>query len=210
MKLIVYYTDTHEKLYKDYFLESIKDDYGFKIIAKKGHQHSLNGSYFSQGFNETTRDKINFLLDNLLESKENEIVLFSDVDIIFLGDIKEYIKGYDSFDMVFQNGFGGLNTGFFIMKNNQKVRTLLESVINECHKFDNDQIATNEIIKRYDLNITMFDDKIMSPANLIGQKIWSGENLIIPSTILVFHACWCVGVENKSKLLEYVRTYKKS
>lgn len=208
MKLVTFYTKTHEKMLKDFLIPSITED--FEIHQGTGEQKSQNGSYFSIGFKESTRDKIVFLHKVLLESEENEILLFSDVDIVFLKPIKEYLNNYLNYDMVFQKGYDGLNTGFFILKNTIDVRNLLLDVINNCHLYHDDQIALNDIIQRHpEIKYTNFDDRVLSPAAIIGYKIWSGEPLGIPEDTLVFHACWCAGVDNKIKLLSYVRDYRK-
>jgi hypothetical protein len=208
MKLVTFYTKTHEKMLKDFLIPSITED--FEIVQGVGEQKSQDGGYFSVGFNESTKDKMIFLHKTLLESKENEVLLFSDVDIIFLKPIKNYINNYLNYDMVFQKGYDGLNTGFFVLKNTVDIRNLLLDVINNCHLYHDDQIALNSIIQRHPkIKYTNFDDKILSPAALIGYKVWEGEFLKIPEDTLVFHACWCAGVDNKIKLLDYVRNYGK-
>jgi len=207
MKLVTFYTKTHEELLKGFLIPSITED--FDIIKECGQQKSVDGNYFSNGFNESTKDKIIFLYNTLLDSDENETILFSDVDIIFLNPIKSYLKKYSNYDMVFQKGYDGLNTGFFLLKNKDSVRNLLKNVINNCHQYHDDQLALNDIITKYnDINYTTFDDRILSPAAIIGSVIWSGENLNIPTDTLVFHACWCAGVDNKIKLLNYVKNYR--
>jgi hypothetical protein len=207
MRLITYYTDSHTYLYENYFISSIKDD--FEILCKIGDQISPDGNYFTTGFNETTKNKILFLFESLSGITENEFVLFSDVDIIFLNPISDYIKEYMDYDMVFQKGFGGLNTGFFILKNIPEVRNLLNSVVENCHHYHDDQIALNKLINKFNINYTTFNDRIMCPATVIGSKIWTDEQFIIPEETLVFHACWCAGVDNKIRLLNYVRDYKQ-
>jgi hypothetical protein len=175
MKLVTYYTDSHFDLYKNYFIPSIKDN--FEIFEKCGNQVCSEGSYFNPGFNETTKNKIEFLLESLEHLNEDEIVLFSDVDIVFLSPVKEYLDQYIEYDMVFQEGFGGLNTGFFIMKNKKPVKDLLKLVIDNCHLYHDDQVALNFLIKGSGLKYTVFDDKIMSSATIIGPRIW-GKSII--------------------------------
>lgn len=210
MKLITYYTETHKDLYENYFVNSLHNIHEFEVFKKCGTQHSTDGNYFSNGFNETTKDKILFLLETLEQSvNEDEVVLFSDVDVIFFSKIKSYFKRYQEYDMVFQNGIGGLNTGFFTIKNSEEVRKLLKNVVSNCHLFDNDQIALNFLIKSHNIKFTMFDDEIFSVAHTLGPKVWSDEEFILPDNVLVFHACWCAGVNKKKKLLDYVRNYRK-
>lgn len=209
MKLITYYTKTHEHMFNEFLINSLNLHNEFEVISSTGKQHSNDGNYFSEGFNETTKDKIIFLL-NVLENSvdENEFVLFSDVDIIFLKPIKNYLTQYFEYDIVFQNGFGGLNTGFFLLKNNNVIKKLLQDVIENCYLYDNDQITLNNVIKNHNVKFSMFGDEILSPAHILGPRIWNGEDLRIPNNTLVFHACWCEGTDKKIKLLEYVRNYK--
>jgi hypothetical protein len=210
MKLVTYYTKTHEILFEDYFINSLKNYNEFEILSSTGSQHSISGDYFSAGFNETTKDKIDFLL-NVLETScsEDEMVLFSDVDIIFIKPVKDYLSSFNDFDFVFQNGIGGLNTGFFIVKNNELSKNLLRDVIEKCHIYDNDQLALNALIGNHNVKFKMFGDEILSFAHLFGPKVWSGEKFNVPENTLIFHACWCAGIDNKIKLLDYVRDNTK-
>ena len=203
---ILYYT--HKQMFDEYFLPSIKKEDEFEIISKEGLQYSSDGNYFSNGFNETTRDKIKFLYDNIISLPDDEIILFSDVDVIFLKPLKSFLSNFINYDMVFQNGYGGLNTGFFLLKNKQEVRNLLKKVIDDCHLYENDQIALNDIIKHFNIEKVMFSDEILSTAAIIGTKIWDNDEFKIPENTLVFHACWCAGINNKINLLNYVRNNK--
>lgn len=208
MKLITFYTETHERLFSEFLMPSLSED--FELIKGSGLQKSQDGSYFSSGFTETTKDKITFLYNVLIETVENEVLLFCDVDIVFFKPIQDYLNEYSEYHMVFQKAYDGFNTGFFLLKNIGAVRSLLKDVINNCHLYHDDQLALNDIIQRYKtIKYTAFDDKILCPAASIGSKVWEGEELTIPEDTLVFHACWCAGVENKIKLLNYVRNYRK-
>ena len=208
MKLITFYTKTHERMLREFLIPSVTED--FELIVGSGRQKSQDGNYFSEGFNESTKDKLIFLYNVLQKSENNEVLLFADVDIIFLKPVMAYLKKYLEHDMVFQKAYPGLNTGFFLLKNKKEVRNLLKNVINNCHLYHDDQLALNDIIQKYILiKYTNFDDRILCPAAILGLKVWDGEELVISEDTLVFHACWCAGVDNKIKLLDYVRNYRK-
>lgn len=206
MILVSHYTDSHKELFDNYLSRSVKAEYGFEIVSNKGTQYSVDGKYNSTGFNETTRDKIHFLLEILEKRELFETILFCDVDIVFLKNPMEYFKKYEQYDMVFQNGYTEYNTGFFLLKNKAKVKELLREVVDTCHLFtkDNDQEAINTLIKKTTLKHTHFDDLIACPATYNGLQIWQGEELIIKNDPIAFHACWCSGVENKKRLLDFV------
>jgi hypothetical protein len=206
MKLITHFTDSHAELYEDFLLPSIKKDYNFEILSNRGQQYSLNGGYNTEGFNQTTRDKIKFLLDSLNSIEPFETALFCDVDIVFLQNPIQYFEKYEQYDMVFQNGYTEFNTGFFLLKNKVKVKELLKEVVENCHLYtkDNDQEAINTLIKKTTLKYTHFDSLIACPATYNGLKIWGGEEVILTNSPIAFHACWCSGVENKKSLLNKI------
>lgn len=201
LKILSYHTRTHQLLFDKFFKPSIKDTH--TLISKIGNQVSHNGEYFSNGFNQTMKDKIMCVRESLVNISENDFLLYSDVDVIFIEKIEDYIKNYYHFDLVFQKGYSGFNAGFFIVKNNKNVIEFLDEVISECHNHFDDQHAINYLITKYydKLNYAAFDDQIFSIAATNGGHIWQGGDIQFISNILVFHACWCVGIDNKIKLL---------
>lgn len=211
MKLLTYYTESHKKLLEGCFLPSIPAGDNFDLSIGTGTQHSEDGGYYSPGFARTTQDKISFILRNLSEMDNGERLLYSDCDVVFLKPVMKLLSEYEDFDMVFQNGYYQFNTGFFLMRNSLVVRTLLRETMNSCTMHSNDQDALNCLIETYresnvsTLRYTKFDRRVMSPANFIHPDMWTGQEITVPDSALVFHACWCVGIENKLRLLQSVR-----
>lgn len=205
MKLLTYRTDSHKTLLRECFLPSIFLEDCFEVEIGVGEQHSADGGYYSPGFNRTTEDKINFILSHLNAMDDGDRVLYSDCDVVFLKPVMKFLSEYEYFDMVFQNGYHQSNAGFFIMRNCQVVRTLLRDVVNHCNMYSNDQDALNMLIDRYSIRYTVFDSRVMSPANFIYPDLWTGQKISVPDSALVFHACWCVGVERKKLLLDMVK-----
>lgn len=206
MLIVSHYTESHKELLENYFLPSIKLQYNFQILTNKGNQHSVDGDYNSAGFNETTRDKIQFLLESLDRIEKFDALLFCDVDIVFFKDPTAYFKKYEQFDIVFQNGYTEFNTGFFLIKHKDKVKELLKEIVDKCHLYGNDQDAFNDLVKKTTLKYTHFDNLIACPATYNGLNVWNGEEIKITNDPIAFHACWCSGVENKKKLLTKVQS----
>jgi len=204
MKLLTYCTASHKTLLRECFLPSIfiKDE--FEVELGSGSQHSEVGAYNSPGFNQTTADKIGYILAKLEMMENDERILYSDCDVVFLKPVTKFLSEYENFDMVFQNGFYELNTGFMLIRNCQVVRTLLRDVIDRCDSRTHDQDALNAIIKRYSVRYTKFDSRVSCPAAFIYPQLWDGQKLPVTDAVLVFHACWCVGVERKKLLLDTV------
>ena len=205
MKLIVYFTESHAQMFNDYFRPSLRKSDNWDLIVGKGKQHSVNGNYFSKRFGDTVREKMAFLLHCLKGMEEGEISMFSDVDIVFLGEFRDYLESYTQFDMAFQNGGNRLNSGFFMIKNSPTTRRLIAGVVKNCHVCGHDQPVLNALIKNLNLNLTVFDSRVCSPSDFIFPRLWKGEVLNLRDDALVFHANWCAGVKNKIKLLDSIK-----
>jgi hypothetical protein len=203
MKLLTFYTESHKPLFCEMFIPSVETQDFASLHAGSGTQYSKDGGYYSEGFNETCRDKMLFILEKL-EFLPDDFLLFSDCDVVFLKPVTKYLKGYEDYDMVFQNGYPELNTGFFMMRNCDEVKALLRDVIKNCHIYHDDQDALNHRIKNHGVKYGMFDNRIVCPATFNKSVIWKDEIFKIPEETIAFHACWCVGVKDKMKLLRQI------
>jgi hypothetical protein len=55
------------------------------------------------------------------------------------------------------------------------------------------------------LDWTMLSPRFFTVGMVTGGKRWEGEDVAIPRDILVHHANWTVGIDNKIRLLELVK-----
>ena len=204
MKLLTYYTNSHKSLLDNFFIPSIPKSDNFDLRIGTGMQHSATGAYDSHGYNLTTEEKIVFILRELYVLPEGERILFSDCDVVFLKPVMSMLSEYENYDIVFQDGYQELNTGFMLIRNCPVVRTLFEDVVRKCYLYKNDQDALNFLIDKYFIQYTMFGRTVLCPADFIFPSHWNGQKIKIPEYAKVFHACWCFDVENKLKLLKHV------
>jgi hypothetical protein len=203
MKIYTFYSDSHKYLY-DIFIESLRDsnpeiDVVTDILDQEG-----SGSFMENGW-ESTMDK---KLDQIIRACEiGETFIHSDSDVIFLKDIKEEIllELGDS-DIAFQDdGEVGLCMGFFICKPNPKIISLFKKVKEILPEFQgHDQNAINSIIKNYGVNYKKLSHRFFNYGQT-RHKIWNGEDFEVPKNVLVFHANWTIGIENKLKLISLVK-----
>ena len=205
MKLLTYYTDSHKDLFGGCFLPSIPAEDNFDLNIGCGVQRSVDGAYTSKGFNQTTEEKIRCILSVLDTMDDDTRLLYSDCDVVFLKPVKGYLQGYSGYDMVFQEGHSEFNTGFMLMRNGSGVRALLLDVAQQCNRYKNDQDALNLLMGSHYLSYKKFDRRVLSPADFIFPCLWDGHKFPVPDSALVFHACWCVGVERKKLLLDMVK-----
>jgi hypothetical protein len=203
MKIYTFYSDSHKYLY-DVFIESLENtnpgiDIVTDILEQKG-----SGSFMENGWESTMNKK----LDQIIRACEiGEIFIHSDSDVIFLKNIEEEILSElgDS-DIVFQDdGEVGLCMGFFICNPNPTIISLFKKVKEILPEFQgHDQNAINSIIKNYGVNYKKLSHRFFNYGQT-RHKIWNGEYFEVPKNILVCHANWTIGIENKLKLISLVK-----
>lgn len=215
MKVITFYSDSHKKIYENYFLNSYKEQLSrHKLITKKIDQISPSGEYESEGFDYVMLEKIKFIIESI-NILEDDLLVYSDCDVQFFGDI-EFEMGDN--DILFQNDYfeGNHCAGFFIAKQNEKVLDFFKEVekkfTNNIDGKIHDQVIINRILSQgYDrINYSMLPpNKYWTVAFSTGGKPWNGQEITVPDDILVHHANFTVGIENKEFLLEKVKEFVK-
>ena len=218
MKLLTFYTDSHIEIFKNYFLSSyeehLKND--FELIECKYDQICADGSYGSDGFNHTMIGKIEHIVKNINPGESLPLV-FSDCDVQFFKNIKEDILSeIENFDIKFQDDVVCVCAGFFICKQNEKTLSFFEDVLKSLKdlvnlNYDDQQIINNFLrTNRHPLNHGLLPkEKYFTVASSNQAKQWNGETFTIPKEIISHHANWTVGVHNKMKLLEYVKSNRE-
>jgi hypothetical protein len=214
MKIVTFYSDSHLRIYNDYFLESYKKYLSHhRLISKKIEQISPTGEYESTGFDKSMLEKINLVIDNI-DLNDPEPFVYSDCDVQFFGDL-DFKIGDD--DIIFQNDFfpGNHCAGFFIAKQNQKVLDFFLTVKDRFIKLMDgkihDQIIINNIFfEGYDkIKKSMLpSDKYWTSAFSTNGKPWDGQEIKVPSELIMHHANFTVGIKNKLLLLEEVKKLK--
>lgn len=226
MKIKAYtlFTDSHKKFLTDYFITTFpyREEIELTIVYKP--QRCKTASFETDGWRETMRDKVNCFIDGINKCKDDEIFMFIDPDIQFFGDFYEdIIDGLNNKDAVFQNDvFGGVNTGFFAVKNNKKVRSFFKTILGNLESFSQEQVLANYLLTNsykfptIAIEWSFLPDKYWTYGHIAAQPgengnmykgSWTPEadDFNIPSDIIMHHANWTAGVENKIKLLDIVR-----
>jgi hypothetical protein len=214
MKLLTFYSDSHENLYKEFFLSSYEEHLkdSFELKAKHVTQHSPTGDYGSVGFSETMLEKINHIIESI-DTSDEEPLVFADCDIQFFGDFKEdIISQLGEYDIKFQNDVACRCAGFFICKQSEKVLNFFEN-IREILKKNmrpgvDDQVVINQVLDKNlfpNLIHGLLDNKYFTVAMATGSKQWVGQYFDVPNNIYTHHGNWTVGMENKIKLMNYVK-----
>lgn len=205
MKVYSFFTDSHRSLYEK-FVDSFPFEPNFDLQLRYFGQDCLSGKFMSNGWSKTMRKKLEYVLYSLEETAEGEVFVHSDIDVVFFGPIKDDILSLMSgWDILFQkDSEKELCMGFFACVKSPSTVSFFREVLKRLDEFKNDQIAANMMIGKSGLKYGFLPERYFS----VGVKngIWRGQQSIyVPEGVLVHHANWTVGVENKLKLIELVR-----
>lgn len=227
MKMYVFYTPSHEYFLENFFLPSIKDDYF--LVLERHNQDCPTGIYENDGWNDTMKRKVELIIRAIKENP-GKTFIHSDVDVQFFGRTKDLIlKSISDKDIVFQRdrtenkekGFGGVYcAGFFACRGNERTLALFEDILTRMqdkNNTDNDETLLNDMLEHDNKHNVSFDylpDIFWTPgikygdAGVMGKNVYAwepGKELDVPSEIVMHHANWTKGVENKKMQLEYVK-----
>ena len=214
IKLYALYTPSHEVLKDKFFLPSIQDD--FEIICEFSEQTCPSVKFMEEGWTQTTIKKVDLIL-RAIQENWGSIFIFSDVDIQFFCPIKKAIlKLMKGKDIVMQknNPEGVLCTGFFACRANEKTLQLWTDVkkMMQQNSLNSDQNSFNHCIKRhnktnpYNVVWDYLPKTFFGAGTLTGFLWYPGMLLPIPKNIMMHHANWTKGINNKIAQLIYVRS----
>ncbi len=212
--LITFYTPSHEILYTNYFLPSF-NMYGLNkkcnLQVAVFEQECEKASYMANGWNSTMMRKVDLILDTI-KNHYGELFVYADTDIQFFKSFnaQTYLKEKDIVLQRNQKRNKRVCAGFFIAKANDAVYNLWQSVkeqMTQDPKLD-DQEPLNRALRNAALNISwdLLPNTFFNPALYTGAQRWNpGIELVLPSKIILHHANWTVGLDNKIKQLDYVK-----
>lgn len=210
MKIYTHYSDSHKDVYESYFKKSLrslytKDELPLRVLYHK--QTTRDGHFMTEGWLDAMDYKVDVILNALFECKDSWFI-FADVDVVFikpfLQDLEQRLEYYDA---VFQEDRTTLCAGFFACKSNERTMKLFQTVKTTFKNNHNDQVALN----RYkDLaRCGLLDNKryytIGNYFNGTHNAVWDNEtNIIPPKELLVYHANYIEGVNNKIKAIQMI------
>jgi hypothetical protein len=190
---------------------------GFRDCLFHVERQTCETAQFKQpGWNACTADKFRWL--STLEP-DGEPILFVDADVLILPGLAEWCAGtaraMPDNVILFGDDKVQLCTGVMLFKKDQRVLDWFKFCYDFCTVMDqNDQdglhlighIARQTGVVRLPVALqTMANDVICNWASLGNTTTWDHEQIQPPSTMLLWHANWCVGVENKTAMLETVQ-----
>jgi len=210
MRMYTMFTESHRRLLYDYFLPSLIP--GEYLLTVEQFPQIGDGTFGTPGFVETLRFTFDVLL-GAVYANYGDVFVFSDCDVQFFGLTKNTLKeAVADCDVAIQaDRNGSLCTGFFACKANDTMEMVFkkcaEAMRTGCledgtplpHKRLGDQAAINAY--KHLFKWTLLDaNQFWSP-----RQSWKpGSELNVPGNMLMHHANWTVGVDNKAAMLRQV------
>ncbi len=193
---------------------------GFEVWHFLGQQHCPTGTFDTPGFRETMADKLKgvIALHNILSARGVPYFVYSDCDVQFFGDfsgpIVEELESSGK-DILFQHdGNGEFCAGFFISKVNERTLGLFRHALKVIDNHRDDQPAMNWVLHAYPDRL-LPDGVPLPSVGLLSERFWTygakyglwvgNADFEVPKDILVHHANWTVGLDNKEKLMDLVK-----
>lgn len=209
IKVCTFFSDSHKPFFKS-FMNSFPYEYGIDLIIRYLPQE-CKGSYNEDNWNLTMKKKVEFIIDYLSILKDDELLIHSDVDVVFYKPIKNSIinlMNTNGKDILFQNDGCALCMGFFVCNNNKLILELMQYIHKNLNNFENDQAALNQLISKTEIKFGILPNQYYSYGPLNGMTNWTPENkkeIVVPNDVILHHANWTVGVDNKLKLIEIIK-----
>jgi len=210
MKVYTFFTDSHKSLL-DIFLKNFPYSDNIELNIKWFPQECKTGSYMTEGWTSTMRKKVEYIIQSLKETPENEWFVHSDCDIVLFDGWTDILEKYkDDVDMMIQNDHTTLCAGFFFCRSNSRTKELWKLVYENLDKFEHDQVAMNFYLTK----VQGFKAAILPNSyftyGYYKKGVWNGEKFTIPDieNLKMFHANWTAGVKNKIELTHKVLTDK--
>lgn len=207
MRVYSLYTTSHRKLVDDWFLATLPHE--MELILEFHHQECPSGNFETEGWLKTMLHKVDLILRGI-EENWNGTFIHADVDIQFFGTcVPQAEQALAQYDIVYQRNCpkGYPCAGFFACRGNEQTRNLWQTVKAICSaEHINDQRALHRLIRsKYPIRWGLLPDTFFGGGMFTG-KLWNVKaDLFVPDDILMHHANWVIGVDEKIAQLQKVR-----
>lgn len=203
MKIYYFYNDSFFKM-KQNFEDSFKDDFDRQVYKLDKNTNNKAG-----GGGNVWDFKTNMIV-NAIQENDGEIILVSDIDIIFYQPVVDKIQELmKQKDILFQSEWLDrfVNIGFIAIRCCQKTLRFWEIVRNQIFLYKSwDQRVVNELL--YDFTFNM-ENRFEMRWGRLPISFWarslSGSKLNVPNDIYLHHANGVSSMDGKFEQFDLVK-----
>jgi hypothetical protein len=208
MRLLTYYTPSHAEMCRRFVLSRA---WAFSEVRALEYPQTCPSAAFKQpGWNRCMDDKLDALLRLPLDG---EPTLYVDADVILFPGAcqwaENYVRGMSFDQIAYSDDVVQWCAGVMLFRPTTKTRRWWELVADMSRLLDQpDQdvihaLRTNARSLPVPMSV-LPATKVANWATLGHTSVWAGERIQLPAGCCVWHANWCVGVEQKMDMLEHV------
>jgi len=213
MRIYTAYSPSHE-VFKPWFktIYEVHPDIDIKYYTLQ--QHCPTAEFSSNGWNKTTGEKLEKILQIFDDYDEVNYFIFSDIDVQFFRPIREYAALLKQYDVVFQNDYGPLGsqqcTGFFYCKKSNETRKMFAKALEINHNYRDDQESVQQALQLCNVKHSLLSQEFFT-YGMFWKEQWLGDHFDIPpkfnipKNIAIHHSNWVKGLRDKLELLQIVR-----
>lgn len=218
-KFISFFTPSHKSLFELQLktFNKVYKENRCSFHYKTEDQFCKTAIYHSKGWKETQIQKVNFILNEIVKMKDDQIFIFCDADIIHTNNCLEEIKSYlKKFDLIAQSTKSELKhhdlcSGFFAGKKNKKNVEFFKKILSELQRTYREESAADQYYFNENSNMVrcfgldaeyfnpIFNKKTLKP---IEENEFNEIIDVIPDNVKIIHATWMLGVKQKINFLK--------
>jgi len=203
-------TPSYKGMLNDYFLPRIPKSFSHTTVAYLNNDDAIPGYTTSPDFKKISFKKMR-LIHHWIKSNIGDVIIFSDIDIVFFRDFKEDIlTRITEYDMLIHGiEVCNYNAGFMVFKCTDKVlkfwEFMMENYNENNNTYENDQVALNNLISKFDITHGCLPKQYhlnqiwCNPA--IGGDIDNTINAIPDDAFLCHFQAIQNGIEYKTKIM---------
>lgn len=211
MKLINITTTAYDRLYQEYYLPSLYQNTNMNDIelVEIKYENGGDGIFKDTGYMNTELFKLSVIMD-LVKKNTNELIMITDVDIIWLKPFVNHVKDFMShYDIVWSRQTDPhfptnllINSGITIFWANTKLIDFLIKVQDfvQQHNVHNDVAYATEVNNIIDLHFGLLDRRFST-------CLFHARN-DVPQDTIAYHATnmpGAIGLDNKYDQLNRVK-----
>ncbi|MEZ6099361.1 MAG: putative nucleotide-diphospho-sugar transferase [Pirellulaceae bacterium] len=203
MKLFTHASPSHEQLLQSYLLPSTTE---FTDVIIGRAPQAAAAEFGDPAWGRNTVHKALTMRRAVRECPD--FVVWADADVVFLRpSIDRLLECLGPHDIACQDDGGVLCSGLWIARCSVVTQTLFDCVCQDGSFYrgqaTTDQAALNHYIKQLRVSAVALPlDEFASAGYCHGTwNEWDGKPFTLPPTVRVFHANWCRGIPNKTRLL---------
>jgi len=203
LPVLVVTSSAHEALYREYLLKTLPR--GLRVVRENMGYNTSDGSPLTTDWQSAMCVKVQHALNFSQLAEENAVFLVSDVDVQFFPsfDVNELRNYFHSIgkDMAFQKeryraGDEEVCCGFYVAKNNEPVRELLERALNVLleSSIKNEQVVINKLLPEGPVSYSVLDQRFYARSH----------GFPPPPSLWMHHANCALSVTEKKSQLDRV------